>query len=166
MKHTFIRHPPLPGKQGICYGALDIAISEASVISHAVSLKPLLHTHKVISSPLQRCFYLAKSIDASATKDARLIEMSFGDWQGQGWDSIDRHELDAWAQDIANYRAPHGESFMDVIARLNGFLADLNEPHILITHAGVIRAAHYLLGGLSLSEAASQDVPHVTPISF
>ncbi|MEO6171966.1 MAG: histidine phosphatase family protein [Arenimonas sp.] len=166
MKHIFIRHPPLPDMQGICYGALDMTISEANVIPHALSLKPLLLAHKLISSPLQRCFCLAKAIDASATQDARLIEMSFGDWQGQAWDLIDRHELDAWAQDVANYRAPCGESFMDVINRLKDFLADLNEPHVLITHAGVIRAAYYLLGGISLLEAASQDVPYVTPISF
>jgi alpha-ribazole phosphatase len=165
MKHIFIRHPPLTGMQGICYGTLDIKVSQDMILQHAKTLKQQLPTDfPMISSPLQRCYDLARSMNSNLAQDQRLIEMHFGHWQGQAWSAIDRGQLDDWAKDVAHYRAPNGESFTDVIARLSRFLDTLDTPHILITHAGVIRAAHFLLGGLGMADAAVIDVPYVTPI--
>jgi alpha-ribazole phosphatase len=165
MKHIFIRHPPLLDMQGICYGTLDINVSQDIMLQHAQALKQQLSLDlPMISSPLQRCYDLARSLNSSFTQDQRLIEMHFGHWQGQAWSAIDRAELDDWAKDIAHYRAPNGENFMDVIARLSNMLDELKTPHILITHAGVIRAAHFLLGDVSVEDAAAIDVPYVTPI--
>ncbi len=164
MKHVFVRHPPLADMQSICYGALDIQIADAVVLQYADKLKKQLPLLPVISSPLQRCFSLAQAIDVNAKPDARLIEMNFGDWQGQQWDAIDRRALDAWAKDLSKFRAPNGESFIDVIARLSDFLNQLEAPHILITHAGVIRAAHFLIGKVNALEAASTNIAYATPI--
>jgi alpha-ribazole phosphatase len=166
MKHIFIRHPPLANMQGICYGALDVQIADALVLYCADKLKKELPLLPVISSPLQRCFSLAQALDVNAKQDTRLIEMNLGDWQGQPWGSIDRLALDAWAKDVTKFRAPNGENFIDVITRLSGFLHQLEEPHIIVTHAGVIRAAHYVLGGVDVIEAASMDVPYTTPITL
>jgi alpha-ribazole phosphatase len=164
MKHVFIRHPPLPGMQGICYGALDVQLADAVVFQHADALKKALPLLPVISSPLQRCLALAQAIDINAKQDSRLIEMNFGDWQGLEWDSIDRRTLDTWANDVTRFRAPKGENFIDVVNRLTEFLHELTQPHILITHAGVIRAAYFMLGGADVLEAASMDIPYATPI--
>ena len=164
IKHIFIRHPPLADMQGICYGALDIEINDAVVLQYADALKKQLPFLPVISSPLQRCFSLAQALDVNAKQDARLIEMNFGDWQGQHWDSIDRLALDAWAKDVTKFRAPNGENFIDVITRLNVFFNQLEVPHILITHAGVIRAAHYLLGAVPIEQAAAIGIPYAAPI--
>lgn len=166
MKHIFIRHPPIPDMQGICYGSLDIRVSLQEIERHAQQLKSTLPTLPVFSSPLQRCFDLAKSIDPGAKHDRRLLEMNFGHWQGKAWNTIARSELDCWAQDVANYRAPGGENFNDVVLRFSNFLNELEQPHILVTHAGVIRAAHYVLGGRSQLEAAAIEVPYVTSVSF
>ena len=127
-------------------------------------LKKELPLLPVISSPLQRCFAIAQAIDIKAKEDARLIEMNFGDWQGQHWDCIDRLALDAWAKDVTKFRAPNGENFIDVITRLSDFLHRLEEPHILVTHAGVIRAAHYLLGAEPIEQAAAMEIPYATPV--
>jgi alpha-ribazole phosphatase len=164
MKHIFIRHPPLTDMQGICYGALDVHIADAVVMQYADKLKKELPLLPVISSPLQRCFALAQTIDINAKQDSRLIEMNFGDWQGRPWDCIDRLALDAWAKDVTKFRAPNGENFIDVIARLSDFLHQLEVPHILVTHAGVIRAAHYLLGAVPTEQAAAMEIPYAAPI--
>lgn len=164
MKHIFIRHPPLVDMQGICYGALDVQIADAVILHYADKLKKELPLLPVISSPLQRCCALAQAIDINAKKDERLIEMNFGDWQGRPWDSIDRLALDAWAKDVTKFRTPNGENFIDVIDRLNVFLNQLEVPHILITHAGVIRAAHYLLGAAPIEQAAAIEIPYAAPI--
>ncbi len=164
MKHIFIRHPPLAGMQGICYGALDVQIADVVVLQYADKLKQELPLRPVISSPLQRCFALAQAIDIKANPDARLIEMNFGDWQGRSWDFIDRRALEAWAKDVTKFRAPNGENFIDVINRLSDFLHQLEVPHILVTHAGVIRAAHYLLGAVPIEQAAAIEIPYAAPI--
>lgn len=166
MKHIFVRHPPLADMQAICYGALDIQIADAVILHYAEKLKKELPLLPVISSPLQRCFSLAKAIDLNAKQDTQLIEMNFGDWQGRHWDSIDRPVLDAWAKDVSKFRPPNGENFVDVITRLSDFLHQLEGPHIIITHAGVIRAAYFLLGGIDILDAASMDIPYAAPISL
>lgn len=164
MKHIFIRHPPLIDMQGICYGTLDVRIADAVLMQYSDQLKKQLPLLPVISSPLQRCFALAQAIASNAIKDDHLIEMNFGDWQGQRWDSIDRSALDDWAKNVTRFRAPNGENFIDVIARLGDFLNQLKVPHILITHAGVIRAAYYLLGDMPIEQAAAMEIPYARPI--
>jgi alpha-ribazole phosphatase len=164
MKHVFIRHPPLPGMQGICYGTLDVKITQAIVLQNADTLKKALPFLPVISSPLQRCFSLAQAISLDTKKDIRLIEMNFGDWQGRKWDSIDRPALDAWARDVTKFRAPNGENFIDVVNRLAEFLHELTQPHIVVTHAGVIRAGHYLSGAMPIEQAAALEIPYGVPI--
>jgi alpha-ribazole phosphatase len=150
----------------LLWRVLDIAVPEKSIIQHAEILRQTLPTLPIISSPLQRCLGLANALSANAKQDVRLLEMNFGQWQGKVWNDIDRALLDLWANDVTQFRVPGGESFMDVIDRVSEFLHGVDEPHIFITHAGVIRAAHSLLGGLDVMDAASVDVPYVTPITM
>jgi alpha-ribazole phosphatase len=164
MKHIFIRHPKLEAMQGICYGALDIQVPKKNILQHADALKKVIPSLPIITSPLQRCSGLAKALASNAKQDVRLLEMNFGQWQGKAWNEIDRDQLEQWANDVTKFQPPNGESFSDVIARVSEILHTLTQPHILITHAGVIRAAYFLLGGLDVMDAASIDVPYVMPI--
>lgn len=166
MKHIFIRHPRLEGMQGICYGAQDVIVPDEVIMRHAEELKKTLPVLPIISSPLQRCLSLANALGANVKPNALLLEMNFGTWQGKHWNDIDRVQLDRWANDVTHFHPPNGENFMAVINRVREFLHGLDAPHILVTHAGVIRAAHFLLGSLDATEAASADVPYVTPILF
>ncbi len=96
--------------------------------------------------------------------ETRLLEMDFGDWEGRTWSDVPREQLDLWASDVAGYRMPGGESFVDVVARVGGALADLREPHLIVTHGGVIRAAWHLLGGRTLTDAAAQPIAYAAPM--
>jgi alpha-ribazole phosphatase len=100
------------------------------------------------------------------TIDARLQEMDFGAWEGQLWSALPRADLDRWAADVAGFRPPGGECFHDVLARLRDALNILRAPHLIVTHAGVIRAAQHALGGMPLLDAAAWPVPYFTPITF
>jgi alpha-ribazole phosphatase len=164
MKHIFIRHSRLEDMQGICYGALDVQVPEQIILQDATALKKILPALPIVSSPLQRCAALANALTVNAEQDVRLLEMNFGAWQGKAWNDIDRVLLDRWANKVTQFRAPNGENFMDVIDRVSEFLHDVSKPHIVVTHAGVIRAAHFLLGGLEVEDAASLEVPHLRPI--
>jgi alpha-ribazole phosphatase len=171
--HVFLRHPPLPQMRGRCYGRLDIALSAETFASAAATLRtdaadPPLWSLPLISSPAQRCRGLAQACadGRGFATDARLLEMDFGDWEGQPWADIPRDALDRWAGDVAGFRPPGGESFSDLIARVAAALDALQGPHLIVAHAGVVRAAAHLLGAVPREDAAAIDVPCLQPIRF
>ena len=140
-----IRHPKPLVEPGICYGRLDILGENAAAV--AAGLRAVLPADlPVWSSPLRRCRELAEHLQAQPMLDARLVEMDFGLWEGRPWDAIPRHELDAWAADVAGYAPPGGESPRQLQLRALDFVAGLDVPEaVIVTHAGVIRTllAHW-----------------------
>ena len=139
MRLHLIRHPKPIVTEGICYGQLDLAAENAKATAVVLSaiLPPGL---PVWSSPLRRCSSLAKLLNPAPQLDPRLAEMHFGRWEGLPWQDIPRHELDAWAADIAGYAPPGGESPSQLQARALDFVRSLAvDEAIIITHAGVIR---------------------------
>jgi alpha-ribazole phosphatase len=171
--HVFLRHPPLPQMRGRCYGRLDVALPSEVFASAAASLRADAPDHAlwslpVISSPAQRCHGLAQACanGRNIATDARLLEMDFGDWENQVWSDVPREALDRWACDVAGFRPPGGESFADLIARVGAALDALSGPHLIVAHAGVVRAATHLLGAVPRAEAATIEVPYLQPIGF
>jgi alpha-ribazole phosphatase len=70
--------------------------------------------------------------------------MDFGTWEGRAWDNIPRAGLDEWAADFLHARPHGGESVAQLRARIQAALADFRARpghHLLVTHAGVIKAA-------------------------
>lgn len=134
-----VRHPRPLVADGTCYGRLDVGAENAAPVADALraQLPPGL---PVWSSPLRRCTALAALLHPAPRHDARLAEMDFGTWEGRSWDEIPRHQLDAWAADVAGYAPPGGESPRDLQRRVLDFVAGLTVPEaVLVTHAGVIR---------------------------
>ena len=146
MRLYLIRHPKPQIEPGICYGQLEISakIEMTEVDRLRAELPPGL---PVWSSPLLRCRHLAEQLHPLPMLDDRLAEMNFGEWEGRPWDKIPRHELDAWAADLAGYAPPGGESPRALQRRALAFVASLTVPEaVIVTHAGVIRTllAHWL----------------------
>jgi alpha-ribazole phosphatase len=134
-----IRHPEPEIEAGVCYGRLDIPAKnvEAAAERLRADLPPGL---PVFTSPLLRCSSLAGLLHPQPIVDDRLAEMHFGDWEGRRWDDIPRHQLDAWAADIAGYAPPGGESPAALQRRAQAFVTSLDGPEaVVVTHGGVIR---------------------------
>ena len=91
--------------------------------------------------------------------EAWLAEMDLGDWEGRLWAELPEAELTAWTEDFGHYRAGGtGESVGAFLARIEaGLRAERTQTdaQVWITHAGVIRAIHWLLEG----RLASQPLP-------
>lgn len=188
-----VRHTPVPGGQGVCYGRSDLPVPPRDVAEAARRLRTTLPDWPIASSPLARARHLAEATarafrvavepargvprspwpvamprpEARGVRlDPRLAELDFGAWDGLPWASVPRDDLDAWAADPAGFRMPDGERYLDLEARVAAALADLREPTLWFTHAGVIRALHHLVSGVERGEALQRPVPYATPVRF
>ena len=144
-------------------GRTDIALSDRgreAVDALRPSLQALLdglaRPPVWVCSSLQRTAETANRLADGATvmRDARLVELDFGDWEGSTWEAVHRdHEaqLADWGEDWVDGAPPNGESFRQQIARcadwLEGVQAGSAETVIAVSHGGSIRALLSLLLG-------------------
>lgn len=166
MRLYLIRHPRPDIGPGICYGSTDLPVSATEQALTLSTLVPALPTGvPVFSSPLLRCMGLAEqlavALEAGAvSRDVRLAELHFGEWEGRTWDAIARAEIDAWASDPAGYRPGGGESVLEAAARIREFLASLLARRcgsaIVVCHAGTIRLILACRNGGSLETTAAE----------
>lgn len=99
--------------------------------------------------------------------DARLREMSYGDWDGRLWRDIEDndHELLAkWGEDWLNVSPPRGESATQLAQRVRDVLVDLvdriRSDTVAVTHAGWIRIATSLLLGEPLARTFDRSIDY------
>jgi alpha-ribazole phosphatase len=184
MKLTLVRHSSLDIAPNICYGQSDVDVS-ARFDDELALLKSKLAAFQfdaVYASPLQRCHKLAQAlcvtpsfgVDVIDIKlDARLKELSFGDWELNAWDSIPREVFDVWANDYANLAPPNGETFSELHARTKSFVEALmthsaGKNILVVTHGGVIRSVLADVLNMPLKGLFRITIDHVgvTQVSF
>jgi alpha-ribazole phosphatase len=170
MQVYLIRHPPPSDIEGLCYGRLDVAVKKQAIISTAESVSARIPGQSlasacVYSSPSSRCVGLARRLASprKPTTAEDLIEMNFGRWEGLAWDAVPRDQLDAWVNDVWNYRPGGGESAEMVATRWSRWLDHVqrigNGTVVAVTHAGVIRVALARSGQLDSSSAIEAPIP-------
>lgn len=148
MALILLRHTRPLGAEGLCYGRSDLPLAECfagRANELAAELPPFA---RIVTSPLSRCRLLAEALSAARqrplTVDERLIEMDFGLWEGRAWAALPRHELDEWAADLEGARPHGGESVRTMAQRARAALraaAAGPGPALIVTHAGIIKAA-------------------------
>lgn len=172
MRLYLVRHPKPLVAADTCYGSTDLSVAaeeQARVLSSLTSAMP--PQAAIFCSPLQRCAVLADSLTHAldcepAMHDARLAEMHFGSWEMRAWNDIPRAEIDAWADDMVQYRPGGGENVLQTAQRVRAFHHALQqsgrESVIVICHAGTIRLLLACQRGLSLAEMAlyAARTPH------
>jgi broad specificity phosphatase PhoE len=120
----------------------------------------------IYSSPLRRAretaILLAQDRRVSFDTDERIIELSYGSWEGKRHSEVEKDEtaaLTAWAAGIAS--PPGGESRISLMRRVSGFLDDIlgQGTVAVVTHKEVIRACVIALGLLHPADYVVLDVP-------
>lgn len=123
-----------------------------------------------IASPLSRAretMELVRAglgLDPGAFRtDARLAELSFGRWEGftyadlrqqeQGPRKLAERERDKW-----NFVPPGGESYAQLLVRIQGWHATLDRDAIVVSHGGVARTLFVHFGLLRPAVAPVHDV--------
>jgi len=160
-----IRHPPVAGGEGVCYGASDLPLAEDPRIA-ALRLGALLPARfALLSSPAQRCLALARGLGEPEI-EPRLGEIDFGAWELRRWDQIDRSMIDAWAADPIDYRPPGGESVRDMSRRaidaLTHWRGSVAGALVIVAHGGPLRAIAGTLLGLPAERWLTLDFKPAT----
>jgi broad specificity phosphatase PhoE len=154
MKLYLVRHGEAEGSEGRAVGHLDLPLSDLgtrNMEALAASWQgpsPL----RLFASDLRRAAdsarILARRLGAEPPDpivDARLREVSFGEWEGRIWDEVyetDRRRYDAWSERWWDLAPPGGESFADLAVRVLAWFRDLRGEGdlIAVAHGGSIRA--------------------------
>ncbi len=107
----------------------------------------------VVTSPLVRCRAfaeaLAERLALQVTIEPRVAEIRFGVWEGHSGDELradDPGRLRRFYHDPLGERPEGAELAADFVARVSAALEELAAAHrgrhiLIVTHAGVIRAA-------------------------
>ncbi len=95
--------------------------------------------------------------------DDRLLEVTFGEWEGFTTAEVRAREpagVAAREADKWRFLPPGGESYERLAERIRPWLADLRQPTVVVAHGGVGRVLWVDLAGIDPAEAVSRDVPH------
>lgn len=157
MRHTAVDVPA-----GTCYGQTDVPL-KATFPEEARRCKERLaglSFDAVFTSPLSRCTRLAEACGfPEAIREARLLEMNFGDWEMQRFEEITDPHLQTWYADFLHVRTPQGESFDDQYERVAAFLEEVKQSSaqriLLFAHGGVLVSAKIYAGVVGREEGFS-----------
>jgi probable phosphoglycerate mutase len=94
--------------------------------------------------------------------DERLAELGFGDWEGMTSREIRSSHAEAWVAYEGSkwtHVPPGGESYQQLVARLQSWLADLSGDVVVVAHGAVGRALRGLNLGVPLAEIPISNTP-------
>jgi alpha-ribazole phosphatase len=178
MSFLRVRHAKV-AVEGVCYGQHDVetqltAEQAAEPLlaqlaerrSRAPSAPPI---ERVVASPWARARDLATVVAARlevpCAIDARIAELSFGEWEGRRWDELERTDgarLSAWMANYTQLAPPGGETLAALVARVHSFMSDAAErPWLVVTHAGPMRVMRAKLRGVDYPAVALEAVAHL-----
>lgn len=171
-----VRHGPA-SVEGICYGRFDMETSlpDASLAKLVLDLRRVIQGQSACLwvSPAERCRkvgrVLAAELDLTESIDERIVEISFGSWEGRSWSELeDLPEFAHWMENWMSAAPPGGETLLQLGARVSDWYRGLGDfdLHIAVTHAGVIRYLNTSLLGVSWEEALRNPVAHLTALEF
>lgn len=187
MRVYLVRHTSVDVPRGVCYGQSDVPLRdtfprEASVVKEKLEFlvqngflphnSPLdgergerlsgnrLDFDAVYTSPLSRCTRLADFCGyGDALREPRIMEMNFGEWEMQDYNSIGDPRLQEWYEDYLHVKTTGGESFDEQFNRVAAFLqqekASGKRNILCFCHGGVLICAKILQGAVTPDKAFS-----------
>ncbi|MGH9186174.1 MAG: histidine phosphatase family protein [Acidimicrobiales bacterium] len=152
----FVRHGQTPTTGKILPGrAPGLHLSDegrAEADTAAARIAPLKgRVAAVYASPLERTRQtaapIAKTLGLRVRTDRRLLDSDTGDWTNEELKTLrKRPEWRVVQHNPSSFRFPGGESFLEMLARLNDALSDFVDRHrgelvVVVSHAEPIRVA-------------------------
>jgi broad specificity phosphatase PhoE len=152
----WIRHAPVVGAKGRIYGQDDLEADCSHLPTFRRLADALPYPALWLASHLRRTHQTLGAIQQAAGRKpiepivtADLAEQHFGDWQGLTYAELECQRDGAYHRfwhAPASERPPNGESFDDVVRRVEAAIGRFTREHagrdiVAISHGGAIRAA-------------------------
>jgi len=105
----------------------------------------------------------------NVTVDPRLIEISFGVYEGRLHADLAAGEMAIAGERDASFwhfRPAEGESYEDVAKRVLDFGASLTGPSIIVSHGGILRVLRHLIEGFPHERAVNWFPPQDSVVHF
>ncbi|MEO1709166.1 MAG: histidine phosphatase family protein [Pseudomonadota bacterium] len=122
-----------------------------------------------VSSPLLRTAETMEILREAAglprdgyRTDARLMEIKYGTWEGAYLSELKAEDPDGYRERNTNkfrWRPTDGESYADLSERIAGWLEDVRDDAVVVTHGGVTRVLRGLVSDVDESLIPNQEVP-------
>jgi probable phosphoglycerate mutase len=172
----FIRHGETDWNvEGRLQGQKDIPLNDLGRVQaeeagrRLMGLVPHVEDLAYVASPMTRTretmalLRKAMGLDPDYYRlDGRLVELTFGDWEGMTWKEVRKKEPQLASlreRDKWNYAPPGGgESYAMLADRVRPILDDLTRDTVVVAHGGVARAFLAVACGVSTRNAASIDI--------
>jgi len=156
-KTLFLLRHGKTGFSGRYVGAMDVPLSSEG-ISQVEKLQEVFldkGIDTIYTSPMLRCRQTCEIVfpGAVVSSDDKLREIHFGRWEGLSFAEISSKDPDivgSWAEDVADFAFPEGESVDLFNKRVQRFATELaagqGENIAVVCHGGVIRSllCHFL----------------------
>ena len=153
---------------------LDAAAAEGRLAEDAAN--PAFHC-AVFTSTLPRAIQTASFVEV-AEENGRphatpaLNPIDRGVAYGLTEEQFERQlpeDFERWRNDVRHTRFPGGESYADLLQRIEPFLIELEQqtsPVLVVSHLSTLQALSSYFTGSSLEEALKQDVPYHTVLQL
>lgn len=173
----WLRHAPVIEPHRRLYGDDDIPADTSDGDSFAALATRLPRNAIWVTSHLGRAIDTAKAVAAAGYAmpaplvERGIAEQSYGAWQGRAHaevaHEIARHGRHKYWFAPAAAKAPEGESFHDVMARVGATVARLTAAHagrdiVAVSHGGAIRAALACAFGIDPDRALAISVENLS----
>ncbi|SDZ43395.1 Broad specificity phosphatase PhoE [Jannaschia faecimaris] len=159
-----IRHGPTHARTMVGWTDLPADLSDTAALAR---LEAALPHAPVVSSDLIRAVDTATAIQGTRPRldhVPSLREFNYGRWDNQSFDVIDSPELRSYFDDPGDQRAPGGESWNDVAARVDLALEGLaiGPDLIVVAHMGVILTQWARATGQRPYDALAQKIDNLS----
>ena len=165
----WVRHAPTHAKVMVGWSDLPADLADTARLARLGAALP--REALLVSSDLSRAVQTADAIAgarARAAPDSDLREIHFGAWELQPFDKVpDQARLRAFWEQPGALRPPGGESWDDIVARVNRAVARLMRAHpgrdlIVVAHLGAILTQVQRALGLSAYDTFAQPIDNLS----
>lgn len=165
----WVRHGPTHAKAMVGWSDIPADLSDTARITRLNAFLP--SEAIVISSDLIRAVATADAIAGDRHRlphDPNLREIHFGDWEMQNYDTIeDQAKLRAFWDEPGLVRAPSGETWNDVVDRVDQGIANVLAAHpgadiIAVAHMGAILTQVQQAERVTAYEAFAQKIDNLS----
>ena len=150
------------GRGQACRNGRELARLLPDPNGTALFCSPMTRTRQTLDLVLDCAGWAETDWARTVIFEKRLIEFSFGDWEGWTLDEIrEREPALYWKREEDKWSTmmPNGESYEMLAERVGLWLRALDRPAVVVAHGGVLRVLRHFLENVPRQEAPKLHTP-------